>query len=332
MTAEEFLEEFQNSEIIGAQTSGSTGIPKRIELEREFMRESARRTNAFFGIDSSSRIHSCIAFDYIGGKMTLVRALEAGCTLTAEAPSNQPTLRGEIIASGCKPETTDAELQKISVVSVVPSQMPWLLERRGVLTAVENYLIGGSSLPAQIRREIAESGVPAWESYGMTETSSHIAIRRVEADDTLPFHTLGDITVAADQRDCLVIKIPTGKEEVRRIVTNDIAELQSEREFRIIGRYDDVIISGGKKFHPAEAERRLGRLTEVPLLFVAREDSKWGEAIELLAERMIGKGDAEIEHEIWEAIDRILEHWQRPKRLRIVDRLPHTANGKPRRR
>lgn len=293
-----------SGESVTVQTSGSTGKPKRLQLPKKLMKESALRTNAFFSIDAGSRIHSCVAFDYIGGKMTAVRAEMAGCLLTSENPSNRPALSGSE--------------QPIDLLSVVASQMEYLLEHRQELPEVRNYLIGGSAIPSGIRKKIAESGIRAWESYGMTETASHIAVRRV-TEEEIPFTPLPGIEIRQDERGCLVIRMEGWPD----VVTNDICEITPEG-FRILGRADNVIISGGKKFHPEEAERKLSEYLDFPFYFTSKKDEKWGEAIVLICEA------DETDH-VKEICEKELEHWQQPKEIRFVDRLPRTENGKIRR-
>ncbi|MDE5874367.1 MAG: AMP-binding protein, partial [Muribaculaceae bacterium] len=168
-----------------ARTSGSTGKAKEIRLPKEFVRRSALRTNRFFSIDSRSRLHSCVSPDFIGGKMMAVRSEMAGCRLTYETPSNRPL--------------KDVEAGEITLLSVVPSQMLGLLDSDGNLPPVRHYLIGGSSLSTELRNKICDSGVDAWESYGMTETASHIALRRVEREEGW-FEAFSDISLRLDAR------------------------------------------------------------------------------------------------------------------------------------
>lgn len=328
MTADEFLQEYKSNEHIKARTSGSTGTPKEITLPKSMLRLSARRTNAVFGIGAGSRIHSCVAYDFIGGKMTLVRALEAGCTLTAEQPSNRPTLRGDIILNSGESIESDPRECPISLLSIVASQLPYLIEHRKQLPHVERYLIGGGIIPERIRRMATDSGIEAWESYGMTETASHIAIRRVSSENNPPFRVLDGIGISLDQRGCLVIDIPVDSDSRARITTNDLASIENEREFRIHGRIDDVIISGGKKFNPSQAESLLSKEVATPIMFIGEADDKWGEAIILLVEESSMHEKGETIDYIREKAEKILAPWQRPKEIRTINRLPRTSNGK----
>ncbi|MCM1377227.1 MAG: AMP-binding protein [Clostridium sp.] len=333
MSGLEFREEYLQGGNIIAHTSGSTGEPKEIILPRDLVVSSAQRSIAFFGIDDQSRLHSCIGFEYIGGKMTLARAVEAGCVLTAETPSNRPTLCGEVIYG-----RSASKEKPITLVSVTASQMPYLLDHHSELPQVEKYLIGGSAIPADIRSRIVESRIEAWESYGMTETASHIALRRVTADQGLPFKVLPGISISQTAEGCLCIEVAEGETDVH-IETHDIVKIINNQEFVLIGRSDDVINTGGKKFHPARAEYQLEKILnekygfKVRLMFRAEPDRKWGDAITLLCETVNDdNGNNELLSILSEICRSQLEKWQNPKKISIVDTLPRTSNGKLKRK
>lgn len=321
MTQQEFETEWGNSDdYVVCHTSGSTGLPKEIKLNKELMRQSARRTNAFFGISESSRLHTCLDFQYIASKMMTVRADVAKCQLTSESPSNRPLLdKG--------PKDT------ITLLSVVPSQMQWLLDNITLADnrqpTTDNILIGGSPIPPMLRRRIAISGLNAWETYGMTETASHVALRKVEEDDTLPFKTLPEITVELSDAGCLVINVP----DTDKIITNDLAEVFSSTEFRILGRADNCIISGGIKIIPELLEAKLGPFIAFKYCLTSMADSKWGERLILVVEK---SGSTLSDEIIKKAVAVRLEQYKKslnlgvkaPKEIIVVDSFPTTANGK----
>lgn len=346
MDYSEFLEEWRSEKpYIYAQTSGSTGEPKMIRLDKDFVAESALRTNDFFGIDCKSRLHSCVSPDFIGGKMMAVRAELSGALLTSEKPSNKPfsvpcavysqTIshsqihyeKGESINENSKNRLAGKSIigdkannlgegvtneDIINLLAVVPSQMIHILEHIEDMPVIKNIIIGGSPINPALRQKIIDSGLNAYETYGMTETASHIALRRI-AEGIDYFETLGDITVATDSRGCLVITIPAtgnhnekttkhlnenslgGREkEVSVITTNDIAEVVSNRKFRILGRFDNVIITGGKKVNPVEIERlieeaaindpQLRQWLGQAFIITCASDEKWGEAVTIRIE------------------------------------------------
>lgn len=316
MTQQEFESEWlDDNYCVVCHTSGSTGAPKEIHLEKSFMKESAGRSISFFGIDSGSRLHTCLDFRYIASKMMTVRAEMAGCRLTSEPPSNTP-----LVDIGSD--------EVISLLSVVPSQMIWLLENEGRWNGIRNVLIGGAPIPPLMRRRIATSSYNAWESYGMTETASHIALRKV-SDDNVPFRTLPGVSVSVSEDSRLVIHIQ-GREP---LLTTDIAEVLSESEFRILGRADFCVISGGVKIHPDLLESVLGPFIAFDYCISSVPDPKWGERLVLVVETgatdlpddFLKKAVAVRLNQYKKALDLGV---RTPKEIFCVRSLPRTSNGK----
>lgn len=306
MTFEEFLAEWRDSKpFISVHTSGSTGQPKVIELEKDFVRESALRTNKFFSLGKGSRLHSCVSADFIGGKMMAVRSELAGCRLTWEVPSNTPLQEID------KNETID-------LLAVVPSQMIHLLDHLEEIPQINAIIIGGSRIHPSLRKRIAAGGLNAFETYGMTETASHIALRKV-TEEEIPFIPLDGISISKDERDCLLIDFSTGK----RIATNDMVKIDSNGGFTIIGRYDKIIITGGKKVNPEEIERRISEFITEEFYITSFPDEKWGERIVLKVEGKI------IDKEgLRSKLKTVLRNYEMPKEIIEVERFERTENGK----
>lgn len=311
MTPEEFIAEWNAGlPFIEAHTSGSTGCPKLIRLSRTLVEASARRTNAFFGINAESQLHSPLSTDYIAGKMMIVRGILAGCHVSFEAPSNNP------LSGYTGPD--------ITLLAVVPSQLLGLLRAPYPLPEIKHILVGGSAIDPVLRCRFVEANKKweAWETYGMTETASHIALRKIDRSAPAPFSTMKGIKVSLDSRGCLVINMP----ESESIITNDLAEVISPSEFRILGRTDNVIITGGKKVNPEKLEEALAAaFPDTRFMLSAEADEKWTSALKLLVE-----GDAATE-EIAAFCRYALQPHERPKIIRHVDSLPRTENGKLRR-
>lgn len=308
MTYPEFLEEWKSEDShIMCHTSGSTGAPKDIRLDKSFLRESARRTLDFFKIRGKEcRLHSAISPDYIGGKMMAVRSEVAGCTLTWEEPSNTPLIgiRGVI-----------------DLLAVVPSQMIYILDKIDRLPQIKNIIIGGAPIPEVLRIRIAESGLSAWETYGMTETASHIALRKVDTKEHT-FTPLPGITISLSKSCALVIRMPDGT----IVTTNDIAEIDATNNFTIRGRLDNVIISGGKKVHPEEIEKIIEKELGTPALITSEPDEKWGERVVLILE----ESGIEVE-EITLRLKDILPKEAVPKKI-VIGKITRTENGKKKRK
>lgn len=313
MTYQEFFEEWANKcSYIEQQTSGSTGIPKIIRLSKVLMEESAMRSIEYFHIDSSWHIHSCISPDYIGGKMAAVRSIVTKCEFTYETPSNTPSI-------------CDGECD-IDLVSVVPSQMVYILDHPEEFRRVRRYLIGGAPLPYGMSELIRERHLDAWESYGMTETASHIALRHIGRETS--FHPLPGIEVSANKDQCLVISGIEGSE----ILTNDLVSFTPEGGFNITGRKDNVIISGGKKISPETVEHKIQKILNLDdhILLAGIPDPKWGEKIVLYVEGTTEYGkDA---RRMLLTLRDNLEGWECPKEIYFVDSLARTPNGKIKRK
>ena len=314
MTFEEFIKEWNDeNDFISVVTSGSTGSPKTIHLKKVFVEKSALRTIDFFNLTSGSLLHSCVSPDFIGGKMMAVRARLANARLSWEKPSNTPLI-------------SFPKNLEINLLAVVPSQMLYLLENSGSLPSIKNIIIGGAPIHPDLKDKIADSGLNAFETYGMTETASHIALRKINKEN-IPFKTLPGISVGLDQDGCLIINL----DEKQRIFTNDYAELLSPHEFFIKGRRDCMIISGGRKINPVEIEEKISRFIDVPFFVSSIPDEKWGQKLVIYIEN---KSEAEKCAELYKeenlkaAFKQVLENWQVPKEIIYLNHLPKTPNGK----
>lgn len=305
MTYEDFFDEWDSPcESITCKTSGSTGNPAVIELPKKEMVKSALRTIEYFSLDSTSKLYSCISPDYIGGKMMGVRQRVCNCRLEWEIPSNRPL--GECSAGDV-----------IDLISVVPSQLNYILANPEGMPKLNNILVGGAPLSEETRNLIMSTGANVFESYGMTETASHIAIKRIGDGEDF-FHTLPGIEVY-DKDGCLAIGIEGWKE----IVTNDCVELISADCFRILGRRDNVINSGGIKIHPELIESKLTGCFQFPFAITSRPDSKWGEAVVFAAK--CRKDEIPL---IEIKLAEVLSKYERPKSVVSLSEIPLTGNGK----
>lgn len=312
MTIREFIDEWNsNTDFILAHTSGSTGVPKEIRLSKTLVAESAKRTIDFFSLNSQSRLHLCLSVDYIAGKMMIIRSILSNSRLTFEEPSNSLHLLPE---------------GRIDLLAVVPSQLIGLLDDDAKLQKIGNIIIGGSAIPTELRQHVANSKLNAYETYGMTETASHVALRKIENDDTLPYFALPGIEFTIDENSCLVIKM-NGFDV---ITTNDIVHLLDCRHFRLIGRKDDVINSGGVKIHPAEVENKISEVLKGNFHFCISSlpHSKWGEEVVLVVDELCNLSDADLHSAIATAD---LSSYQTPKRILRIKELPITDSGKIRR-
>ncbi|MDE7402891.1 MAG: AMP-binding protein [Muribaculaceae bacterium] len=313
MTYPEFLQSWRSdSRHIACHTSGSTGAPKQILLPKHEMERSARRTLDFLKIKPGSIFYSCISPDYIGGKMQAVRAEISSGNLRWETPSNKPYLN---VSEG-----------EIDLLSIVPSQIISIIDRLDAgekLPNLKNILIGGSSIHPSLRTRIARTGLNCFESYGMTETCSHIALRKITEIEEF-FTPLPGITVELDSNSRLMINI----ENWQVIHTNDLAILDDKGNFKILGRFDNVIVTGGKKVSPEQYEEILEAELGFPILFTGEPDEKWTHCVVLTAD---GDQNNETIDLILNACRRLMPDYAVPKRIRF-GKIPLTPNGKKLRR
>lgn len=213
---EKFLREwFSDSDTITAHTSGSTGKPKEIRLLKSDMVVSATATCRYFSLTSDSVLVCPLSADYIAGKMMIVRALVSGAALSMINPSNRPDLE---------------RFDRITLLPVVPSQLQSLLENGSLAKKVTNLLVGGSPVSEEIEHRISIAGYNAFASYGMTETCSHVALRRF--GDQF-FEALPGIVFSTDIDSCLSISAPLFS--FKSLQTNDIVNLADSTHFRWIG-------------------------------------------------------------------------------------------------
>lgn len=301
-----FVDEWNNTnDYITAHTSGSTGTPKNILLPKEMVRRSAQRSISHFGIDTSSRLHLCLSPDYIAGKMLIVRALEAGCRLTYEAPTSEPL-------------KCDTDTSPITLISLVGSQLQGLVNNFTDATPqIRHMLLGGAPLNGTMRSLALSGDWQCWESYGMTETASHIALRHVTQDDSEPFHALTGIRLSVNGDNCLTIDMGIDG----TLTTNDIVDLHSPDEFHLLGRKDNVIITGGLKVFPEKAEKILEPCMQNRRYYItSRRSLKWGEEVILVIE------GEEMQLPDFQKLN--MHPYERPHDVIFQEKIPLTSSGK----
>jgi len=320
MTYEEFLQEWNSdSPFVSVKTSGSTGTPKEMLVEKSCMLASAKMTCDFLGLKPGDAALLCMSLDYIAGKMMVVRSIERGLILTVVEPSNHP------LAGLSTP---------FDFVAMVPSQVYETLKvpaEAELLTRSRNIIVGGGAISPELQKAIADNspfgGWGAWSTYGMTETLSHIALRRLNGPDASDWYTPFDgVEVSLNDEGCLVINAPHVCKEP--LITNDIAELLPLRGlggFRIKGRKDNVICSGGIKIQIEEVEALLNPHLDAPFAISMKPDEKFGEAVVLVTE--FTDLDA-----IKKSCQQHLPRYWQPKYYVHIDHLPLTETGKPARK
>ena len=310
MSLEEFLKEWHNEEsTVLVHTSGSTGKPKPMLVEKRRMEASARITCQFLGLKQGDTALLCMSLDYIAGKMMVVRALTCGLQLVSVKPCGSPEWKGDI-----------------DFAAMVPMQVYNLLqtvEGRQRLMAVKHLIIGGGAIDDALARELVGFPNHVWSSYGMTETLSHIALRKLNGPEASEWYTpFEGVTLSQNEDGCLVIDAPAVHDGP--LVTNDIVEL-SDKGFRIKGRKDNVICSGGIKIQIEEVEKLLRPHLSELFMISKRPDTKFGEQVVLLTE------SKDID-DVKNVCQRVLPKYWQPRSYLHVNHLPMTETGKPARK
>lgn len=333
MTLEDFLSEWNNdSDRVLVHTSGSTGKPKPMMVEKKRMLNSARITCDFLGLNPGDSALLCMSLDYIAGKMVVVRSIERHLHLISVPPSGHPL-------KDVDEEITFAAMVPMQVYNTL--QVP---EERERLSRIRHLIIGGGAIDAALEQELQSlpGDIAIWSTYGMTETLSHIALRRINGDEASEWYQPFDsVRISQTEEGCLVIDAPQVCAET--LVTNDIVEIEpyiynkvEKLRFRIKGRKDNVICSGGIKIQIEEVETLLKPHLEKPFMLAKKKDGKFGEIAVLLSEdEDIKKVEATVRRLLSDESEKSSDHkkytYWIPKEFRYVEHLPLTETGKPKR-
>lgn len=311
MTFEQFISDWQSpSTTILVHTSGSTGKPKPMLVEKRRMEASARITCSFLGLKPGDSALLCMPLDYIAGKMMCVRSIVVGLRLIRVEPCGHPLQHLDEVPT---------------FAAMVPMQVYNSLQddrELNILKQIKHLIIGGGAISNNLATALRSFPNAVWSTYGMTETLSHIALRRLSGEDASEWYTPFDgVEVSLNQDGCLVINAP--KVCAEPLTTNDIAEIDGDgRRFRIRGRRDNVVCSGGIKMQIEEIEAKLQAHTDIPLMITKRADEKFGETVVLLAECNDMEPLKALCHQ-W------LSKYELPHDYIYVKRLPVTETGKP---
>ena len=308
---EAFLQEWHNAEpTVWVHTSGSTGTPKPLQVEKERMRASARITCQFLGLKEGDSALLCMPLQYIAGKMVVVRSLVAGLRLLPVAPCGNPLKNLEEIP-------TFAALIPMQVFNTLQ-----VAEEKDKLKRIKHLIIGGGAIDDALGKELKDFPNQVWSTYGMTETLSHIALRRLNGPEASEWYTpFKQVSIRLSEEDTLIIHAPAVCAE--ELTTNDIAEINAAGQFRILGRKDNTINSGGVKIQIEQVEAALKKCLDIPFQITAQKNAKFGEIVVLLYNKV--KDEADVRRICEETLP---TYWV-PKAYIAVEELPMTGTGKP---
>jgi O-succinylbenzoic acid--CoA ligase len=306
---QDFLKDWNSdSEFIISKTSGSTGIPKEIKIPKSAMKLSAELTAEFFNLKKGNSALLCLPVNFIAGKMMLARAIETGLKLFCTEPKSKISFEN---------------LAKIDFVPMTPMQVENSFDE---LTKIKILLIGGAPLNFELKSKLKNLPAKVFESYGMTETITHIALKEISEEY---FTVLKQMKIRQDERNCLIIKTPYFEEE---ITTNDVVKIKNESEFKWLGRFDNVINSGGIKLFPEKIEEKLKPFISDDFIVASLPDKILGEKLILIIESAsttLSNQTINFSHpELVEGQNSELKKHEIPKEVHFIEKFPRTESGK----
>ncbi|CAD0004867.1 AMP-binding protein [Flavobacterium chungangense] len=291
------LDWFDDKEYIEMRTSGTTGLPKLVRLQKQAMIQSALATGDFFNLKPGNKALLCLPVKFIAGKMMLVRSFILGLELDVTEPSTTPLSLNDKL---------------YDFVAMVPLQVLNSIEG---LKNVKKLIVGGAKMDTALEEKVLPLKTEIYETYGMTETITHIAAKKVGEK---AFSILPNIKIAQDSRGCLAITVPSISNEP--IITNDLIELVKENQFLFLGRIDNVINSGGVKLIPEQIEAKLIKKINSRFFVTGIPDSILGEKLILVIE-----GEKQ---DFPTGFFDVLDKYEKPKEIVFVPKFKENENGK----
>lgn len=289
---------------ISVKTSGSTGKPKKIFLSKEAMVNSAKATGTYFKVGDKTTALLCLHPKFIAGKMMLVRAMVLGWHLHVVAPEKDALTQYD---------------NDYDFAAMVPYQVRHSIDALG---KVKKLIIGGGPISMKLDAMLQEVTTEAFATYGMTETITHIAVRRINGPaKSQIYHGLPDVKFSTDDRGCLVINAPRIHSDI--IITNDLINLETPTSFEWLGRVDNVINSGGIKIYPEKVEQKLADTIDFPFIISSQPDEALGNRVILVIEN---KNEVSIPN--YSEAFATLQPYEKPKKIYTVSKFPYTENGK----
>ncbi|PIF47415.1 O-succinylbenzoic acid--CoA ligase [Chryseobacterium sp. 52] len=305
-----FLDEwFSDGDTVKVQTSGSTGVPKVFEIEKKKMVNSAVMTCHFLDLKEGDKALLCLPVEYISGKMMVVRSVERKLKLIIADPSLKPLKYLE---------------KEIDFCAMTPLQVENSLDK---LHLIKNLIIGGAAVSENLKEKIFNTDLLSrtsnhiFETYGMSETLSHIALKQLMPEPEDYFTAFENVSITTDERGCLKIYAPNVNAEV--LQTNDLVEIREEKQFKFLGRIDNVINSGGAKVFPEALEALVKKEIPNEAVYIGIKDESLGQKLILVIE---GNQSADLTEKISKI--QFEKNFHKPKEIIFVEKIPRTPNGK----
>jgi len=305
-----FIADWLNDDdYILVNTSGSTGKPKQIKLLKGHMRNSALATGKYFELKENTTALLCLSATYIAGKMMLVRAMVLGWNIHLVSPIANPL---------------ETLMASYDFCAMVPLQVNASL---GHLHKIKQLIIGGGPISNSLHEQLQTVATDCFATYGMTETITHIAVKKINklgaslsAVESY-FNTLPNVSISKNESGCLVIDAPKVSNDL--IVTNDLINIHSDTKFEWIGRYDNVINSGGVKLFPEQIEQKLSQLIKERFFVAGIPDEQLGEQLILIIESDVKLSLSKSDYQNCQ-----LSKYEIPKQVLVLPKFIETPSGK----
>ena len=288
---------FDENDFILVKTSGSTGTPKEIKLKKIDLISSSMLTADYFNLKPGDKVINCLPVEYIAGKMMFVRSLVLGLDLYLFPVNSSPI----------------KQIQKnYDLIAFTPMQLENSIL---FIDKIKNVLVGGSAVNENLKQKILNINTNVYETYGMTETITHIAVRNLSMGEN-EFTTLPGIEIG-EKDSCLFIK--PNHLSIDFVQTNDIVEFITKNKFVIRGRRDFVINSGGIKINPESVEKKLSKYFNTDFIISSNDDNRFGEVVVLVFKKNIPDD--------YQKAFACLDKYEIPKKILVIENFPKN-NGK----
>jgi O-succinylbenzoic acid--CoA ligase len=301
-----FLKEWENEQdFIEVKTSGSTGIPKIIQLAKVHCIESAKNTLSFLSLKENDLALLCLSIETIAGKMMIVRSIVGNLKLLVTDPTSNPLIGIE---------------QAIDFAAMVPLQVVKIIADSSIkLNLIDKLIIGGGPVSTQLIENLKKIPYTAFQTFGMTETISHVALRKI-GEITETYYTALPSVLFEEKNQQLIVHYPGVLKE--DLLTNDLVELISTKTFKWLGRTDFIINSGGVKINPEEVESKLTTVINVPFFIAGILDDHLGTKVILIVE-----SEEKINFNK-EQLKKIIGSFAVPKTIYYCKKFERTTSGK----
>ena len=308
VTGNFLIDWLNNDDYLYVNTSGSVGQSKTIKLLKQAMVHSAIATGDFFGLEPGDTALHCLPSHFIAGKMMFVRALVLGLEIDFVEPSAHPIFDYEKTYDFC---------------AMIPLQLKHTIN---YTQNIKTIILGGSKVTKPLLEKIKVNTSKFYETYGMTETVTHVAVRQLKSKAAAGesyFKALEYVSFEQDERQCLIIHAPKLLKDA--VVTNDIVDLKSATSFNLLGRFDNVVNSGGVKLFPEQIEEKLQPVIDERFIIASEEDPTLGEKLILIVENPRDSAES-----IGNRIKYLkgLTKFEVPKEIYTIDKFKETVNGK----